>query len=180
MVSRAVVNIVTDSYKRQNLQISLLAGEVAADVERFQNYGHTSVPPVNSEAIVLSVGGKRQHLVAIAVEDKETRLHDLAIGDSALYHMDGHYVLLTKNGDNLKALIVCDEIEVIAQTALFDVLQTQFKGNVDILGDVTIKKNLTTSGVSSASDHQSNKISGKSHVHRCPQCNVATTPPIEG
>lgn len=172
MISRAVVSVVDDSYKRQNLQASLLAGEVANNIERFQNYGQTSVPPSNSEAIVLSIGGKRQHLVAISVDDKETRLKDLKSGDSAIYHMDGHYLLLTENG---KALLVCSEFEVKAESILFDAVQSTFTG------EVTILENIIIAGDSTANNHESGSISGNSHVHRCSQCNNATTtPPIEG
>ena len=44
MVSRAVIKMVDDSLKMQGVQISLLAGEVAEKVERFQEYGFTSHP----------------------------------------------------------------------------------------------------------------------------------------
>ncbi|WP_143188236.1 phage baseplate assembly protein V, partial [Citrobacter freundii] len=73
LVDRAVVRIVTDSLGRQNLQIQSLADSTNDDVERFQNYGLTSVPPVGSEALILAVGGRREGLVAIAVEDKRCR-----------------------------------------------------------------------------------------------------------
>lgn len=56
LVDRAVVRIVTDSLGRQNLQIQSLADSTNDDVERFQNYGLTSVPPVGSEALILAVG----------------------------------------------------------------------------------------------------------------------------
>ncbi|STV64150.1 Mu-like prophage protein gp45 [Klebsiella pneumoniae] len=43
MVDRALVRIVTDSLGRQNLQVQSLADETNDDVERFQNYGFSSV-----------------------------------------------------------------------------------------------------------------------------------------
>ena len=64
--------MVTDSLQRQGLQLKVLADETADDdVERFQNYGHTSVPPAGSEAIVLGIGGARAGLVAIAVKTSQ-------------------------------------------------------------------------------------------------------------
>ena len=56
IADRAIVTLVNDALQRQNLQLKVLADEGADDVERFQNYGHTSVPPVGSEAIVLGLG----------------------------------------------------------------------------------------------------------------------------
>ncbi|MDF7670233.1 phage baseplate assembly protein V [Orbaceae bacterium ESL0721] len=170
LVSRAVVNMVTDTLKQQNLQVTLLANEVADDVERFQNYGHTSVPPAGSEAIVLSVGGKRQHLVAVAVDSKSVRMKNLKGGDSALYHLEGHHFLLTSEQ---LATLCCSQFQTKAQTAiLFDSPQTQFTGNVDIMGG-----NSSATGTSSASDHVSGGISFLNHVHICPKCGSTTSTP---
>lgn len=151
LVSRGVVNFVNDTLKQQNLQISMLADETADDVERFQNYGHTSVPPAGSEAIVLSVGGVRQHLVAIAVDNRSVRLGNLKEGDSALYHLEGHNVLLTKDG---VIRVVGKKLEFVADSAVFDIPQTQFTGDVEIMG------------ISKAKDHQSGGKSGKDHTHK--------------
>ena len=157
LVSRAVVTIVNDSLKTQNLQISILDDDDAEDVERFQNYGHTSVPPAGSEAIVLSVGGLRAHLVAVAVDNKGTRLAALEEGDSALYHLEGHNLLMTKDG---VARLTCTRFEVNAEVVVFDAPETKFTGNVTTLG-----KSKTT-GNSEAADHISGGVSGKDHTHR--------------
>lgn len=98
MVDRAVVRIVTDSLGRQNLQVQSLADETNDNVERFQNYGLTTVPPVGSEAIVIAVGGRRSGLVAIAVEDKKSRPKGLDPGDVCVYHSEGHTITLKKDG----------------------------------------------------------------------------------
>lgn len=157
LVSRAVVNVINDSLKTQNLQISLLDDDDADDVERFQNYGHTSVPPTGSEAIVLSVGGMRQHLVAIAVDNKATRLNTLKDGDSALYHMEGHNLTMTEDGE---ARLTCRIFKVVADEVVFDVRETQSTGNVSILG------NSSTTGTSQAANHISDAGDFNSHVHR--------------
>ncbi|HHF5251804.1 TPA: phage baseplate assembly protein V [Haemophilus influenzae] len=149
LISRAVVSIVTDSFSRQNLQVRLQADEVVDDVERFQNYGHSSVP-MGGEAIVLSVGGKRSHLVAIVVEDKGVRPTALKPGDSVLYHAEGHQLLLTQNGE---AILTCKKFTVNADEINFDAPQTQFAGDVTMIG------------TSTAADHLSNGKSGANHDH---------------
>ncbi|WP_333501851.1 phage baseplate assembly protein V [Kluyvera genomosp. 2] len=98
IVDRAVVRIVTDSLGRQNLQVQSLADATNDDVERFQQYGFTSVPPAGSEAIILAVGGRRESLVAIAVEDKRCRPKGLEEGDVCLYHQDGQSMIILKAG----------------------------------------------------------------------------------
>ncbi|MGR6980802.1 phage baseplate assembly protein V [Testudinibacter sp. P27/CKL/0425] len=149
MVSRAVVSIVTDSLARQNLQLRLQSDEVADDVERFQNYGFSSFPKAG-EAIVLSVGGKRSHLVAIVVDDKGVRPTALKSGDTVVYHAEGHQLLLTENGE---AILSCKKFTVNADVVLFETPQTQFTGDVDIMG------------ISTAADHVSSGISGKNYNH---------------
>lgn len=98
VVSRAVVRAVTDSLRMQAVQIDLLADESRDNVERFQNYGITSHPHPGAEAIVVAVGGSRDHLVAIAVDDRRYRLASLAAGEVALYDDLGHMVHLTRAG----------------------------------------------------------------------------------
>lgn len=149
IVSRAVIAIVNDSLARQNLQIRLQADEVADDVERFQNYGFSSVPKAG-EAIVVSVGGKRSHLVAIVVDDKGTRPTGLIAGDTVVYHSEGHQLLLTENGE---AILTCKKFTTNADDIVFNAPQTQFVGDVDIVG------------TSTAADHLSGGKSGKDHDH---------------
>lgn len=163
MVSRAVVSIVSDAFQRQNLQLAIYDDEIVDDVERFQNYGHSSVPR-GGEAIVLSVGGKRSHLVAIVVDDKEARPTNLKAGDSVLYHFEGHHLLLTEDGE---AILTCKKFTTNAEEIVFDSPQTQFTGNVDIVG------------ISRAADHQSGSVSGKDHTHTGVQAgNKKTGTPI--
>lgn len=98
MVDRAVVRMVTDSLGRQNLQVQTLANETNDNVERFQNYGVSSVPPPGAEAIVVAVGGRRSGLVALAVEDKKSRPKGLDPGDVCVYHSEGHTITLKQDG----------------------------------------------------------------------------------
>lgn len=96
MISRAVIKTVNDGLKLQGLQITLLAGNVADDVEHFQHYGFTSVPEDGAEAIVLNING---HLVVIATGDRRHRKKGMALGEVAIYHKDGSYLWLKNNGD---------------------------------------------------------------------------------
>ncbi|MDP3715186.1 MAG: phage baseplate assembly protein V [Burkholderiales bacterium] len=91
-VGRAVVTLVNDALKLQGVQVALLADEVRDNVERFQQYGLTSHPHPGAEAIVVSVGGNRNHPVVICVDDRRYRLKSLAPGEVALYSDEGDWV----------------------------------------------------------------------------------------
>jgi phage baseplate assembly protein V len=84
-VGRGIVRLVNDALKLQAVQVSLLADETQDNVERFQEYGFTSHPFPGAEAIVVCVGGSRDHAVVIAIDDRRYRLKAIAPGEVALY-----------------------------------------------------------------------------------------------
>ena len=61
MIGRAVLTIINDATKIQSVQIQALAGETLDNVERFQNYGFSGHPHPGAEAVLVSLGGMRQH-----------------------------------------------------------------------------------------------------------------------
>ncbi|MBL4763526.1 MAG: phage baseplate assembly protein [Gammaproteobacteria bacterium] len=97
VVSRGVVRLVDDALKMQGMQLTLMADETLDGVERFQNYGYTSVPLPGAEAITLSVNGHRSHSVVIVVDDKRYRLKGLAGGEVALYDDQGQKIHLKRD-----------------------------------------------------------------------------------
>ena len=85
MIGRAVLTVIDDSTRMQSLQLRGLSTETLDTVERFQNYGFTSHPHPGAEALLVSLGGMRQHPVAVAVDDRRHRVKDLARGEVCLY-----------------------------------------------------------------------------------------------
>lgn len=98
MVSRAVVRLVDDSTKVQALQLDLLDEETREEIEHVQNYGFTSVPFPDAEAVVLFVGGRRDHGLAVAVDDRRYRLKNLQKGEVAIYTDQGDSIVIKRGG----------------------------------------------------------------------------------
>ena len=116
MIRRGIVNVINDKTMLQSLQVTGFNGEVLGDLERLQQYGFTSHPLPGSEAILLSVGGMRQHTVIGAVEDRRYRVLNLDEGDVCLYtNLDEennlHRITLKRNR---VCEIECDEIRLVA------------------------------------------------------------------
>lgn len=157
IADRAIVTLVNDALQRQNLQLKVLADEGADDVERFQNYGHTSVPPEGSEAIVLGLGGARAGLVAIAVEHKGFRPKDLEAGDSCLYHLEGHIIILRKDGvAEIRAKSVSitadDKVTIISP-------DNEIQGPLHVTGPITSDTDVKAAAIS-LTEHIHNQSGG--------------------
>jgi phage baseplate assembly protein V len=112
MVGRAVVRLVNDGPKMQELQLATFADEVRDKVERFQNYGLTSVPFAGAEAAVVFVGGDCGHGIAVVVDDRRYRPKNLQPGESAHYDDQGQMIHL-KRGKKVH-IYGCDELIVDA------------------------------------------------------------------
>jgi len=122
-VARGVINLVNDGLQIQELQVTLLADEVRAGVERFQEYGFTSHPIPGAEQVTVSVGGNRDHGIVIAVEDRRYRLKNLAQGEVAIYTDEGDKIHLKRDktieivsGNKLVATVE-NEVEITTKTA---------------------------------------------------------------
>jgi phage baseplate assembly protein V len=133
IVSRAVVDIVDDSLKLQGLQIKVQADSVRKGVERFQEYGFTSVPAKDAEAVLLQVGGVASHLVVIAVDDRSCRPKGLEEGEVAIYtKANGILAFFDKDGIiNLGAKAASDAVALASLVkARLDSIQSTFDSHI--------------------------------------------------
>ena len=139
MVSRAVVASIKDSGGLQLMQLKLLADEVTDDAENFQEFGFISKPPAGSEAIALSVGGNREHIVIVATNNRAGREFAQALiddGDSIFFNNSQKYLML--KGNNLEGKVDKVKIEN-ASNELISVL-------VEWLDQHIINRNITGIG----------------------------------
>jgi phage baseplate assembly protein V len=98
MISRAVLTMADDTTLLQEVQVKLLGEETLSRLERFQEYGFTSVPHAGAEALALSLGGNRSHTVIVSMDDRRYRLTGLTDGEVAIYDDRGQKFHLTRSG----------------------------------------------------------------------------------
>lgn len=175
MVSRGVVAVVNDALKLQGVQIQLLAGETSGSLERFQEYGFTSVPHAGAEAVVVFAGGARSHGLAIAVDDRRYRLKGLAAGEVALYTDEGDQIHF-KRGRT---------IEVVAGTKVaVSAPLVEMSGELNVTGKITGQGGMAISGGAGSTfsgvtlTHDGVNI-GKTHVHGGVQPGGGVTGPAQ-
>jgi len=104
--TRGRMALVDDKKKLQQVQLELLADETKDNVERFQQYGFTSVPLEGAEALAVFLGGGRDHAVVVAIDDRRHRLTDLKAGDVAIYNDTGAKIVI---GRDRTITIDCDK-----------------------------------------------------------------------
>lgn len=146
MVSRGTLSLVDDAPGVQKAQVKLLAGEVRDGLERVQQYGFSSVPPVGAEAVVLFVGGSRDHGVVIGTESRGQRVGGQEAGVVTVYDGAGHKIVLTPNGIEIHGgghnLVITGAPKVTVD------------GDIELTGDVKAD-----------GDVKAGSISLKQHVH---------------
>ena len=84
MVGRAVLRVVNDTTDLQTVQVEALPGEIIDGAEKFGMYGITSHPLPGADAMVLAVGGIRQHPIVL-VDDRRHRVKELEEGEVCIY-----------------------------------------------------------------------------------------------
>lgn len=109
----------------QEVDVNLHAGEKKTKIERFQQYGFTSVPLKESdsgqqggsggggsggsgggqqqkgkaaEALVAFLGANRSHAVVFMVDDRRHRLKNMKPGESAMYDDQGQRHMIRRGG----------------------------------------------------------------------------------
>jgi phage baseplate assembly protein V len=101
MVCKGIISAAKDSGNLQTVKMEILKDEVVENIPRVQEFGFSSNPPEDSEAIVLCIGADRSNMVVIASDNSSLRPKDLAAGDTVLYNKNGLKIYL--KGDLLFA-----------------------------------------------------------------------------
>jgi phage baseplate assembly protein V len=84
-IGRSIVAAINDSETTQKLQLKLLANEIATDVERFEEYGFSTYPWEDAEALALFINGNRDHGIVVKVHDRRYRPDYLTQGEVVVY-----------------------------------------------------------------------------------------------
>jgi phage gp45-like len=163
MIARATVSAVDDAKKIQIVQLDLLEGETRDEIERLQNYGFTSNPRTGAEAAVIFVGGRRDHGLAIAVDDRRYRIANLESGEVAVFNDTGAKIVFKANGD----------IELTPKPGQ----KVKVSSNVEITGDVS-----ATGTITGTTDVVGGGKSLKTHTHPASLTVAGTSPsgPVTG
>ncbi len=188
LARRAVVRLVYDDAKMQELQLAIFSGEVRDGVERWEDYGFTSHPPPGAEAIVLALGGNTDHGAVIKVADRRYRLTALAAGEVALYDDQGQVIHFKRDKTihiygcdpltadiGVAATITCPLVTLVASTKV-----TMTTPLLEVSGAITAGTNIIATG-QVYDDGGAKSMSGmrsvyNNHQHNDPVSGQTSTP----
>jgi len=159
MARRAVVRLVYDDPKMQELQLAIFAGEVRDRVERWEDYGFTSHPLPGAEALVLSLGGSTDHGAVVKVGDRRYRIVNQQPGEVTIYTDEGDTIRLRRGRIveidtqtmRINASTLCEinapTVQINAETAChIDSPLTAASGQVQAALDITDRTGMSGGG----------------------------------
>lgn len=127
-MARGVLRLGEDDHGLRQTQVGLLHGEVRGEIEHLEAYGLTAAPQPGAEAVVLFLGGERDHPLVLSTPDRRHRPRDLQGGEVCLYAAAGQRITLLANGD----------VRVYApgKTVTAECATLILKGNLEVEGNI--------------------------------------------
>jgi phage baseplate assembly protein V len=149
LITRGRLVAVDDTHGLQLVQVRLLRSEGKDNVERFQQYGFSSVPTPDCEAVVLFPGGSRDHGIVLSIDNRGARMRGQAAGEVSIYSDEGDYIAL-KRGNEIevvtKTLTITVDTEIIINAPKITIIAPE----IDIQGNINLTGNLTATGAINA------------------------------
>ena len=145
----------SDSGIVQLLQVQFSATDVRDNTPRVAEYGFTSNPKTDCQAVFLCVGGDRSNGVVIGTNDPNARLKNLQVGEVAIYDDLGQSIWLTRTG-------------IVVNGAGLPITvngNSTFNGNLHVTGAITGDSTITAPNVVGTTNVTFGSKSGVSHTH---------------
>jgi phage gp45-like len=130
-VGIGILRIIDDTKKIQKCQISLMDNETHSNVDRYQEYGFSSVPLPGAQAVAVSIAGSRDNSIIIATEDGRYRPLNLNAGEVTIYNQFGDKIVIKQNRT----------IEITAPNVIIN-------GNLQVTGNILDNSGTNTRTVS--------------------------------
>jgi phage gp45-like len=111
---RARIVKIDDSGTQQKADLRGLASDQPQKIVRILPHGFTSNPPLESEGVLLALGGRSDRLMFLGGEHKDHRQKNLKSGQAVLYDDKGN-VVFSKGGDGISVNARTGVVEIRSQ-----------------------------------------------------------------
>ncbi len=99
-IVKGLIKHVYDGDEMQLVKVSTTANETIDEVERVQSYGLSTVPPKDSEALVLFLNGDKTNPVVVACDSAANRPTGLNENDVRMYSAHGQTLTMDNSGES--------------------------------------------------------------------------------
>lgn len=149
-VGRGRVKTGSDAGPVQLLQVQFSGQDVRDNTPRVAEYGFTSMPRAECQAVLVFVAGDRSNGVILGTNDEAARLKNLLPGEVAIYDDLGQSVYLTRTGivvnggglpiqiNNTPSLNVTASVSVTLTTPLVHCTQALTVDGLATVGNLTM------------------------------------------
>ena len=170
-IRKGVINFSTNSSKMQTAQVEGISGEIADEVERYQQFGFSSYPIKvendgrGTEVIIADVGST-DHRVIIATDDRRYRPITGLPGDVMLYgihdtpsaeHTNATQRIVLKEDGSVIVKVNNMKIELLTNGTMNITATT-----ININGNVAFTGNLTSNGKNISDSHTHGNVTNGS------------------
>lgn len=171
-IGRGRVTLTDDSGGTQSAQVVLGPLETRDAVPRLAEYGFTSNPPEDTDAVMICLGGDRSRGIIIATGHQTYRLKGLQTGEVALYDDLGQKVYLTRTG------IVIDgaglPVKITNTPSITnDSPVTHCTGDLNVDGSIVAQGDISDHGIKTMAGM---RAVFDTHDHTDPQGGTVSTP----
>ncbi|TAM50627.1 MAG: baseplate assembly protein [Paraburkholderia sp.] len=143
-LAQGLVKLVNDNAGIQFMQVKFNPLQTIDNLPRCAEYGLTSNPPEDSDAVVAFAGGDRSNGVVIATGNAKYRMKQLATGEVAIHDNIGQSIYLTASG-----IVINGGGNPIRMTNL---TRLRVEAPIESTGDIT--DNCDTTGRSMVGDRE--------------------------
>ena len=118
LIGRAIISMINNVKMTQEVQATVLNGEIVTGIERIQEYGFDTSPLPESEGVVLFQNGNRDQGICICVGDRRYRpTTKLLPGEVQVYDYLGNHMFL-KTGNIIEIKTVTGNIITMGTTGI--------------------------------------------------------------
>jgi len=173
VIGRGRIKTGADDGSVQLQQVRLSQFETFDDVPRLAEYGFNSMPPPESDAVLVFVGGNRRDGVIVATGNQQFRMCSLKPGEVSISDNLGQSVYLTQNGIVIDGaglpVLVKNTPSITLDTPLVHATgDMHIDGQLLVAKDATVEQNLNVSENVTAqgdiSDHGNKSMAGMRQV----------------
>ena len=129
----------------RTLQIQILSEDIREPIEHFEPYGFTSEPHPGAEAIAVSLGGDRDHTLAVVVTDRRFRPTDLKDGEVCIFDDLGRKIFLSRDGIRIEGVSSPITLSTTGSVTI-DAPTIKCTGNLEVGGHIVAKGDIKDKG----------------------------------